>query len=233
MLYELIKDFNIWKVNMSEGTIPNIYEQGPANGASPESLVILLHGLGSNGQDLISLSPYFASALPNTVFISPDAPFVCDMVPPGYPNSYQWFSLQDRDPDKMLAGVQMAAPILEEFIAQQCERFNVAPEKCALVGFSQGTMMSLYVGPRYKEKLAGILGYSGAMIGEAGAQHLPIHLIHGEADDVVPVQARALAEELLNAAGFTVTGHTTSGLTHSIDEKGIESGAQFLSKVLK
>ncbi len=68
-------------------------------------MVILLHGLGSNGQDLISLAPLWAQRIPDAVFVSPDAPFTCDMVPPGYPNAYQWFSLQDRDPRIVLQAV--------------------------------------------------------------------------------------------------------------------------------
>ncbi|MEZ5815180.1 MAG: phospholipase [Alphaproteobacteria bacterium] len=214
---------------MIEGQIDNIYEQGPEN---PQSLVILLHGLGSNGQDLISLAPYWAKALPETLFISPDAPFACDMVPPGYPNSYQWFSLQDRDPDKILAGVKTAAPILDEFITRQIEKYNVSAQKVALVGFSQGTMMSLYVGTHYKEPLAGIMGFSGAMVSAPGPNKIPVRLIHGEADDVVPVEAYHHAREILQREGFEVTGHTTPNLPHSIDEKGIESASGFLYLVL-
>ena len=220
---------------MTQNTIQNIYESAPINGELPQSLVIFLHGLGSNGQDLISLAPMLAQALPDTQFISPDAPFPCDMVPPGYPNSYQWFSLQDRDPQVMLKGVEQAAPILEEFITSQIERFGVAPEKTALVGFSQGTMMSLHVGPRYKDKLGGVLGYSGALCAPPpeNAQKLPIHLVHGEADDVVPVQAYHAANESLKENGFEISGHTTPNLPHSIDENGIKSGAAFLAKILK
>ncbi len=215
---------------MSDGQINNIYECGKTS--NPESLVILLHGLGSNGQDLISLAPYFTRGLQNAVFVSPDAPFACDMVPPGYPNSYQWFSLQDRDPDKMLSGVEIAAPILQQFITEQIKKYGVSAGKTALVGFSQGTMMSLYAAPRYPEKLAGVLGYSGAMIAEPGDRKMPIRLIHGEADDVVPVQAYTHARSILESAGFEMSGHTTPGLPHSIDEVGIQSGADFLKLVL-
>jgi phospholipase/carboxylesterase len=92
--------------------------------------------------------------------------------------------------------------------------------------------MSLYSGLRMSQALGGILGYSGAMIGSAGAQKLPVHLIHGEDDDVVPVDARAHAQQVLEDAGMTVSGHTSPNLTHSIDEKGIESGGKFLKEIL-
>ncbi len=214
---------------MIEGQINNIYEQGPANA---DSMVVLLHGLGSNGQDLISLAPFWAKSLHSTVFVSPDAPFSCDMVPPGYPNSYQWFSLQDRDPDKILAGVKVAAPILESFIAQQGEKYGIPANKIALVGFSQGTMMSLYTGPRYKEPLAGVMGFSGAMIGEPGPHKIPVRLVHGEADDVVPVAAYHHAREVLEKNGVDISGHTTPNLGHSIDEAGIKAAEEFLKSII-
>lgn len=205
--------------------------------SEPKSLAFLLHGVGSNGQDLISLAPYFAQALPHTLFISPDAPFVCDMMPPGYPNAYQWFSLQDRNPEKMLEGVKTAAPLVQSYITQERKKYNIPANKCALIGFSQGTMTSLYAGPRYEEPLAGILGYSGALIWDEKTKadtlnKMPIHLIHGEADDVVPVEAFANAKNTLTAHNFEVSGYTQPGLTHSIDQKGIENGTAFLKSIL-
>ena len=224
---------------MIQRDIANFYEHAPASGTQAKSLVVLLHGLGSNGQDLISLAPAWARDLPNTLFISPDAPFACDMVPPGYPNSYQWFSLQSRDRDFMQEGIENAFPILETFIAQQLKSTGVRADKLALVGFSQGTMMSLYTAPRLPHKIAGVLGYSGALFGEEGLiqdpdefHHMPVHLVHGEADDVVPVAAHAHASESLEKAGFKVSGHTTAGLAHGIDEQGIQSGGVFLKKLL-
>lgn len=215
-------------------SITNFYEQG--NTANPKQIIILLHGLGSNGEDLISLAPYWKAAAPNALFISPDAPFPCDMAPMGF----QWFSLQDRARDKVQAGIEVAFPILEAFITQQCARFSLSLKDVALVGFSQGTMMSLYTAPRLPEAIAGVLGYSGALFGEEALIQDPaefvkpaIHLIHGEADDVVPVAAFIHAQTNLQAAEFTVTGHTTPGLTHSIDEEGINSGNDFLQKIFK
>jgi phospholipase/carboxylesterase len=216
--------------------ITNSHTFNPS-GDAPDSVAILLHGLGSNGQDLISLAPYWARAIPNTVFVSPDAPFACDMVPEGYPNAYQWFSLQTRDPADILAGIQTAAPILDAFIAETQEKYNVEADKIALIGFSQGTMMSLYSAPRYNARLAGVLGYSGALYWDhetdaSALKKIPIHLIHGEDDDVVPCEAWSSAREILKANDFPVSGETTPGLAHNIDEKGIQSGGDFLRAVL-
>jgi len=218
--------------------ISNLYDFQADRNSKPTQIILMLHGLGSNGQDLIGLAPMMAEALPGTVFVSPDAPFPCDMVPPGYPNSYQWFSLQDRDPQKILKGVQTASPILETFIKQQLEHYDLTADRLALLGFSQGTMMSLYSGPRYETPIAGVLGYSGALVWEPDVNfqalhHIPVHLVHGEADDVVPVEAYHAARQALEGAEFEVSGHTVAGLPHSIDPSGIESGIRFLKDIFK
>ena len=209
------------------------YTHAPASGGKPKSIVFLLHGLGANGMDLLGLAPYWAKDLPDTVFVSPDAPFPCDMAPMGR----QWFSLRDWSPHSILAGVKEAEPILNDYITETLKQYDLTDDKAALVGFSQGTMMSLYGGPRRKNKIAGILGYSGALVGGEGlvdsaVQKPPVHLIHGEADSVVPIGAYHAARNALIAGGFAVTGHTTPHLMHGIDDDGIESGGAFLQSVL-
>jgi phospholipase/carboxylesterase len=210
----------------------NHYTVNPKSGESPKHIVILLHGYGSNGHDLISLAPYWQEDLPDTVFVSPDAPFPCEIAPE---SGFQWFPLMERTERAYLAGVEMAAPILDEYLDDVLDHYNLSNKNMALVGFSQGTMMGLYVGPRRKPKIAGILGYSGALIGENGLStenKVPIQLIHGEDDSVVPVEAYHKAVEFFSSQGFEVGGHTTPGLDHSIDMEGIRSGAKFLGQVL-
>lgn len=212
----------------------NVYTHGPLSGKAPQSLVILLHGYGSNGQDLIGLAADWEEEMPDTVFVSPDAPFPCEV---GF-GGYQWFSLQSWAQMAMIGGADRAMGILDGFISEQMARFKLPASKVALVGFSQGTMMSLYVGPRCSKTLAGILGYSGALLGgEALVENndiarAPICLIHGELDPVVPVAAWYHAKELLRQAKFDVTGYTTPGLVHSIDTRGIHVGCEFLKSVL-
>jgi phospholipase/carboxylesterase len=207
--------------------------QKPASGGKPRQLVVLLHGLGADGSDLIGLAPYWAPLVPDAEFISPDAPFPCDMAPFGR----QWFSLQDRSPVSILAGVRAAAPILDNFLDKALEARGLDETSLALVGFSQGTMMSLYVGLRRAKPPAGIVGFSGALIGaESLAQEIrarpPVLLIHGDADEIVPPQALPLAVAGLTAAGVPVESLTCPGLGHGIDEAGLERGGAFLRQVL-
>lgn len=206
---------------------------GPAAGGAPDRLVVLLHGLGADGNDLIGLAPYWAERLPTSAFVSPHAPFPCDMAPYGR----QWFSLQDRTPARVLAGVQAAAPILDAFLDAELSRWGLTPDRLALVGFSQGTMMSLYVAPRRATAIAGVVGYSGALVGperlpEDIRSRPPVLLVHGDADTIVPVQASQLAERQLAGEGVPVRFVRRPGLPHSIDEAGLAEGGAFLADVL-
>jgi phospholipase/carboxylesterase len=205
----------------------------PASGGKPRQLVVLLHGVGADGNDLIGLAPYWAPALPDAEFVSPDAPFPCDMAPYGR----QWFSLQDRSPSAILGGVRAAAPILDAFLDDALAARGLDASQLALVGFSQGTMLSLYVGPRRAKQLAGIVGYSGALIGgDTLAQEIrsrpPLLLVHGDADEIVPPQALPLAVKGLTAVGVPVEQLVCPGVGHSIDEAGLRRGGVFLRRVL-
>ncbi len=156
------------------------------------------------------------------------------MVPPGYPNAYQWFSLQNRDLHILAQGLDTVFPLVERFIEEQLAVHGLGYKDLALVGFSQGTMTSLHVAPRLKQEIAGVAGYSGRLLpGGAITHRPPILLIHGEADEVVPVSAWHEAKSALTAQGFTVTGYTTPGLAHSIDMPGIEQGGAFLRGVFE
>jgi phospholipase/carboxylesterase len=205
----------------------------PAGGGKPSRLVILLHGLGADGNDLIGLAPYWARLLPTAEFLSPNAPFPCDTAPYGY----QWFSSQDRSPEAVLGGVRAAAPILDAFVDQALEERDLTAADVALVGFSQGTMMSLFIGLRRPQPLAGILGFSGRLIApELLASELRSRprtlLVHGTDDPLVPYSSLAAAEAALDAAGVPVETVTRVGMGHSIDEEGLRRGGLFLSDVL-
>ncbi len=198
-----------------------------------ERIVVLLHGVGADGQDLIGLVPMLQPMLPGTAFYAPDGPEPCDMAPFGR----QWFSLQDRTPAVMLAGIRRSAPILDTFLDDLLASHRLPASKLALLGFSQGTMMSLYVAPRRPQPVAAVLGFSSALLGpellaaEARAKP-PVMLVHGDADDIVPVAALGMAVTALQKAGIPVEGIVRPGLPHSIDPFGIEAGGRFLAKSL-
>jgi len=205
----------------------------PASGAAPTSMVILLHGYGSNGEDLIGLVPYWRDALPGTVFLSPNAPEVC----PGAFGGYQWWAISNLDRSARAAGAARAAPVLDAFIDAQLARYGLSEDRLALVGFSQGTMMALQVGPRRRRALAGIVGYSGMLadeagLAEAGLTKPPILLVHGDADPMIPIAAFHQAKAALAGHGFAVESHVSRGLGHSIDAAGLQLGERFLARVL-
>ena len=209
---------------------------GPRHGApagQAESLVVLLHGLGSDGNDLISLAPILARGLPRAAFVSPHAPFPCDMAPYGR----QWFSLQDRDQAAILGGVRLAAPILDAFLDQELARLGLGDDRLVLVGFSQGTMLALHVALRRARASAALLGYSGALIGadflpEEIRARPPVLLVHGDADEVVPAEALPAAVAVLEVNRVPVSSELRRGLGHGIDERGLELGIEFLGKHL-
>lgn len=205
---------------------------GPASGAAAKRLVVLLHGWGADGNDLIGLAPVWARLLPDTAFVSPHAPYPCDMG-----MGRQWFSLNDRNPAAMLAGTRAAAATINGFLDDALARYGLDDSRLALVGFSQGTMMSLYVAPRRARACAGVLGYSGALIDGASLAAETVSrplmmLIHGEADEIVPCVALADAADRLAAVGISVETHLRPGLGHGIDEQGMILGGRFLERVL-
>ena len=204
----------------------------PASGGKAKQLIIFVHGYGADGNDLIGLSDYWKDTLPDAEFVSPHAHEPCAMNPFG---GRQWFELTMRDPEEYERGVRAAAPILNQFIDNEKERLGLDESAIALVGFSQGTMMSLHCGLRRKESLAGIVAYSGLL---AGPDKLnaeisvkpPVLLVHGDSDEVIPVQALSVAEETLKSAGVHVKSHIAPLVGHGIDPKGLQLGGEFLVK---
>ncbi len=197
-----------------------------------ERAVVFLHGLGDSAEGIISLADIFKPVMPDTLFTAPDAPDACEFSPFGY----QWFSAQDWTPSVVLEGIKKAAPKLNAYLDALMGEYGLTADKIALVGFSQGTMMSLYVAPRRPESFAGVIGYSGALLGgetlrEERTANPPILLVHGKQDDVVPFGAMDRAREGLQNANMNVICVPCPGLAHSIDDLGAEQGVRFLRRV--
>jgi len=202
----------------------------PSSGGPARQLVVLLHGWGADGDDLIGLAPYWGEMLPDAAFVSPHAPFPCDM---GF--GRQWFSLADRTPEVILAEVRLVAPMIDAFIDDRLAEHGLTARSLAVVGFSQGTMMALYVAPRRAEEVAALVGYSGRLIGASLLEsetrtRPPVALIHGERDEVVPARSTEHAAEALTTAGFSVETHLRPGLGHGIDPEGIAIAGQFIAE---
>lgn len=203
----------------------------PASGAAAKQLVILLHGWGADGPNLIDLADMFAPVLPDAQFMAPNAPYPCEVNPYGY----QWFSLMDRQPQHMLEGARNAADILNHFIDHALHDLQLDNGRLILIGFSQGTMTGLHVALRRMPAIGALVGFSGGLVGadrlaEETAARPPVCLIHGEADDVVPFAAMQHAAQALQAQGLAVETHARPFLGHSIDMDGIQAAARFLKK---
>ena len=206
----------------------------PRSGGAPKQLVVLLHGWGADGANLIDLADMFMPLLPDAQFVAPNAPYPCEANPFGY----QWFSLMNRQPQAMLDGVQSAAHIVSHFIDHELHHLSLTGDKVILIGFSQGTMTALEVALHRQPQIAAVVGFSGSLIGaETIASGIvskpPLCLIHGEMDDVVPFGALKQATDTLKTAGIAVESHPRPSLGHSIDMDGIRIAGDFLRRVVK
>ena len=207
----------------------------PRSGTTKQ-LVVFLHGYGADGNDLIEIGRAWQGLLPDAAFVSPHAPRPCGQAPVGR----EWFPLTFRDPDERWNGVQAAAPVLNQFLDAELARRKLPPSALALVGFSQGTMMALHVGLRRAVPPAAIVGYSGILImpgdvmTEAFAAEIksrpPVLLIHGDEDQLIPVQALTHSAQGLAAVGIPAEWHISPGVGHGIDQEGLRHGGEFLAK---
>ena len=203
------------------------------------SLVVFLHGYGADGNDLIEIGRAWQPLLPDTAFVSPHAPRPCGQAPTGR----EWFPLTMREPTERWTGVNAAAPVLNAFLDAELARHSLPGSALALVGFSQGTMMSLHVGLRRPTPPAAIVGYSGMLVLPEAADldkfaaeirsHPPVLLVHGDQDQLIPVEALLHAAQGLASLDVPTQWHISPGVGHGIDDEGLRQGGEFLAKALR
>jgi phospholipase/carboxylesterase len=207
----------------------------PRSGAA-RKLVVFLHGYGADGNDLIEIGRVWQPLLPDAAFVSPHAPEPCA----GAPTGRQWFELTFRNPDERWRGVNKAAPLLNRFLDAELARRKLPDSALALVGFSQGTMMALHVGLRRPTPPTAIVGYSGLFVvpentePKAMAPEIksrpPVLLVHGDRDELIPVQALLQGTQDLAELEVPTEWHISSGIGHGIDQEGLRHGGEFLAR---
>ena len=204
----------------------------PVSGTT-RSVVVFLHGYGANGADLLGLADPLGEHMPDTLFIAPDAPERC----PGSPLGCQWFPipwLDGSSEDEARRSMDAAIEDLNAFLDALMVDEDILPEQLALFGFSQGTMMSLHVGPRREDALAGIVGFSGRLLEpdllvDEVKTKPPVLLVHGDQDEVVPPQSLSEAAVGLEKAGFKeVFAHVMKGTGHGIAPDGLSVALAFM-----
>jgi phospholipase/carboxylesterase len=235
---------NVWDKALSLGenkmTITfTAHTLQPASGLKPDSVVILIHGYGANGEDLLSLGSAWAAQLPNTLFVAPDGPDTSDVNPSGN----QWFGLGDWAPNQpftqmqrsqMVKDIQTLTPSFNTYLDEVLKTHGLPPEKLALVGFSQGGMVALHLA-LHRPQCAGVIAYSGAFLDDPKETKIarpPVLLIHGLEDQLLPPFFSRIAEEDLKAMHVPVTLSLLPGLEHGIDGRGLGMGAAFLKEHL-
>lgn len=203
----------------------------PARG-NPTHLVVLCHGYGADGNDLIGLAPHWQRFLPTSAFVAPNGPERCQG------SGFQWFPLSRLDREEIRRGVESATACLEAFVDAELARLELPPDRLILAGFSQGTMMSLHVGLRRAVKPLAIIGYSGMLashesLNGLGADAPPVLLVHGDADTTIPPGALFDTAGALGRFGILVQWHLSSGIAHSIDPHGLQLGANFAAMAIR
>lgn len=205
--------------------------RAPTSGL-PDTLVVLLHGYGSDGNDLIALAPYLGDILPQAIFVAPNAPTTCDINPSGF----QWFAIDTARPFERHAEIATSRPIIGELLADLWAQTGLTAADTILGGFSQGGMLAIDAGLRLNDPIKAIVSFSGGAVAPddlppAGDQSPKLCLVHGDADDVVPVSLSANGHERLQALGYDSRLHVSPGCPHSIAPDGLEFVRGFVSGI--
>ena len=205
----------------------------PSSKSYPKNAVILCHGYGGDGNDISILANYWKTFLPNTLFVCPDAPEVCKVNPTGF----QWFDLMDQTDEETLSKSLIAENKLDNLINEVISKNNLSYKDIALVGFSQGCMISLQTALKKKNQIKCLIGYSGKIL---NIGHLnqninskpEIFLMHGDKDEIVPINFLLEAKEFFNKNDYKIQTKIFKNCEHKIPTEGSSIGLEFLKKNL-
>ena len=195
--------------------------------SAPESLVILLHGVGANGANLAPLGEALESVLPDARFVSPDAPFAFD----GGGGGRQWFSVIGVSDGNRARRIVEARDGFDRVVAREIERagFSGRLDRVAFFGFSQGAILSLDALVDGRWPVAAVVAASGRLatpIGPKPASATPVLILHGERDEVISAAEAERARRTLESAGFAVEAHVYPGLGHGAVTRRARGGGR-------
>lgn len=214
---------------MSGESLLNGLTLGPASGSPARQLVVLLHGYGADGSDLLPIAQAWQAVLPDAAFALPNGPSPCDEFPAGR----QWFPLALRDRPALAAGAASVAGLLDAYLEQTLAEVGLDGGDLVLAGFSQGAMMALHVGLRRPEPPLAIVSFSGVLAADPPDRKgpfPPVFLGHGSEDPLIPAGALKAAEAQLSEAGANVQSMLRPGLGHGIDQEEVVAAARFLAE---
>ena len=205
----------------------------PSSKSLAKNAVILCHGYGGDGKDISIVANYWKNFLPDALFICPDAPEICKVSP----NGFQWFDLMDQTQEEILAKSLIAENKLNKFIDEVTKKNKILENKVALVGFSQGCMISLQTALKRKKNINCLIGYSGKIINH---EHLrnnivsrpEIYLMHGDKDQVVPINDFLASKEFFASQKYKIHTKIFENCEHRIPTEGLSIGLEFLKKKL-
>lgn len=193
-------------------------------------LIVFCHGYGADGKDLINIGNYWQRFLPDFYFTSPNAPNVCSVNPSGF----EWFNLMNPDIKNVVLELESSVLQLTKFIDAKLKDLSLDYSKLFLVGFSQGTMMSLHYALTNPNKIAGVIGYSGKIYDPSILENNiksrpPIFLMHGDDDNIVPLEDMMEAKNFLTKNKVDLKTKIFKGCGHSIPTQGLSLGLEFIN----
>lgn len=195
-------------------------------------LVILIHGFGATGDDIMSIANDLKASLPDAKFIAPNAPF---KTPEG---GFYWFDITEIDEKHFMSGLYLIEPIFLSFLNETLKEHKCKPEEILLIGFSQGASIALHIGLTYQFTLGGVISISGGIVNYDQALNTDLKskpsvlLIHGKEDKVLPAVFSMRTKRILDRLEVPVQLELIDGLDHYIDERVIKIIENFTQKLI-